>query len=278
MRSCSAFDAERIAGSYAPRNPQLTTRIEDLTAGLRGQAKGSLCAEAAAELLIGHRWWLLRADFADRFVEMVAGLVDGTFMAVVDWESALAAVDDGRLVCSTSESQVLRIAASLAVGVGVDLSVVLTGLDDHNVAVVVAALRHGALGANAGRIGAPAVESGVSANVTAIRPTPSRNDGVTVVCPVCAGPVAPGGRRRYCCDACRQAGHRRRHGQPSWPPDLPPRQPRRPVTVYECPSCEARRVGEQYCSDCATFMTKVGTGGCCPACDEPVVYEELTHD
>lgn len=84
------------------------------------------CAEAAAELLIGHRSWVVRDDFVGRFVEVAPGLADDNVMALIDWEAALAAVDGGRLICSTSEAQMLRIAASLAVGVPVDLCGVLT--------------------------------------------------------------------------------------------------------------------------------------------------------
>ena len=85
--------------------------------------------------------------------------------------------------------------------------------------------------------------------------------------------------RRWCSAACRQAGYRRSHQAPLEPPTLPPRQPRRPATVYECDGCGARALGEQYCPEgCATFMRRVGTGGFCPACSEPVAYQELTRD
>ena len=40
--------------------------IEDLAAALRAHADGLYCAQAAAELLIGHRVWLGRAEFVDR--------------------------------------------------------------------------------------------------------------------------------------------------------------------------------------------------------------------
>jgi hypothetical protein len=91
--------------------------------------------------------------------------------------------------------------------------------------------------------------------------------------------MAPTGRRRYCSDACRQAGHRRRHQAPALePPSLPPRQPRRAATVYACDTCGARALGDQYCSECRTFMRRAGAGGYCPACSEPVAYQELTRD
>lgn len=90
--------------------------------------------------------------------------------------------------------------------------------------------------------------------------------------------MTPSGRRRYCSDACRQAGHRRRHQASLEPPVLPARQPRRPATVYECDICGAKALGEQYCAECRTFMRRAGVGGCCPACSEPVAYQELARD
>jgi hypothetical protein len=56
---------------------------------------------------------------------------------------------------------------------------------------------------------------------------------------------------------------------------VPARMVRRPVTVYECDGCGARSLGSQYCEECRTFMRRVGFGGCCPACDEPVAIDDL---
>ena len=108
---------------------------------------------------------------------------------------------------------------------------------------------------------------------------PSSNDPVTIPCPVCATPFAPIGKRRYCCDACKVAAHRRRH-RPLETPEIlppPPGQPRRASTVYECPTCNNRALGEQRCNDCNTFMRNIGIGGSCPCCDEPVTIEELLN-
>ena len=56
---------------------------------------------------------------------------------------------------------------------------------------------------------------------------------------------------------------------------IPPAAPRMPLTVYECDGCGARAVGQQRCTDCAGFMRRVGIGGTCPHCDEPVAVNEL---
>lgn len=130
------------------------------------------------------------------------------------------------------------------------------------------------------------------------RPIPLRNDGVTIaraICPVCGSAFHPSGRRRYCSDACRQAAWRHRHSSPAtsgtsaqarlssrsdpWPA-LPEgaSRPARSTTVYECPSCGARYLGEQRCPDCRCFCRRVGPGGRCPHCDEPVAIADLVAD
>ena len=102
--------------------------------------------------------------------------------------------------------------------------------------------------------------------------SPSRNDGLTILCPVCGGGFRPVGRRRFCSDACRQAAWRQRHPVPL--PALPARPPRAGV-VYECPACSTRYLGEQRCPDCQLFCRRVGPGGPCPHCDEPVAVADL---
>jgi hypothetical protein len=47
------------------------------------------------------------------------------------------------------------------------------------------------------------------------------------------------------------------------------------MTVYECGGCGLRAVGERRCADCSTFMRRVGAGGACPHCDEPITVAEL---
>lgn len=106
---------------------------------------------------------------------------------------------------------------------------------------------------------------------------PSRNASVTDRCRVCAGPLPPGRPRRTCSDPCRQAAWRRRH-QPAPPtPVLPADRPRKTHTVYECPRCETRLLGIQTCPDCRTFMRRLGPGGTCSSCDEPMTFDELLH-
>jgi hypothetical protein len=108
----------------------------------------------------------------------------------------------------------------------------------------------------------------------------ARNDGLALsprrsTCPRCQRGFTPVGRRRFCSDACRQATWRARHPENLVTAIvLPPRTPRS-ATIYECPSCQTRSLGEQRCPDCNTFSRRVGPGGLCPSCDEPVAVTDL---
>lgn len=70
-------------------------------------------------------------------------------------------------------------------------------------------------------------------------------------------------------------------------PDARPRQ--QPITearsrraadqqlavVYQCPDCEQRFLNERRCPDCQLFCRRLGPGGDCPHCDEPVAINDL---
>jgi hypothetical protein len=99
-----------------------------------------------------------------------------------------------------------------------------------------------------------------------------RDDALTLTCAVCGRAFLRSGRRVFCSATCRQAAWRRRHPAPQ--PSLPLRAPRH-RTVYQCPECDSRYLGEQYCHDCGRFCVRVGPGGLCPACDEPVAVQDL---
>lgn len=97
------------------------TGTTELTAALRAHARGLYCLEAAVELLINHASWLRRSDFAHRFTHTTLSLIDGTPMALIEWAEAITALDQGQLPCSGGEARILRLAASLADGIPVDL-------------------------------------------------------------------------------------------------------------------------------------------------------------
>jgi hypothetical protein len=102
--------------------------------------------------------------------------------------------------------------------------------------------------------------------------SPLRNDGGTIACEGCGRAFDRSGRRRFCSDACRQAAWRRRHPAPI--PVLPTGSPRA-ATVYQCSACETRYLGEQWCPECQRPCRRVGPGGLCPHCDEPVAMADL---
>ena len=114
-----------------------------LHAALRACASGVFPTEAGVGLLIGHGTWLHRDDFAGAFVHTGVSITDGiTKMAQIDWPAAIAALDAGSLPCSGGERRMLRLAASIADGIPVGLRDTLTGIDDRNVQLVVAAILH----------------------------------------------------------------------------------------------------------------------------------------
>lgn len=99
---------------------------------------------------------------------------------------------------------------------------------------------------------------------------PVRYDSVTMTCGWCGTTIETVGRRRWCSDACKQAAWRARRATPQ----LPPRA-RRIETVYQCPGCDSRYLGEQRCETCNLFCRSLGPGAACPHCDEPVAVSDL---
>ena len=108
--------------------------------------------------------------------------------------------------------------------------------------------------------------------------SPSRDDTATITCPVCQHRFSPAGRQHYCSDRCRKTAFRRRHQAPPAPVLVPAARPRREHTIYECPGCEQRLLGEQRCPDCGIFARRIGPGGPCPHCAEPVAVTDLIQE
>jgi hypothetical protein len=99
-------------------------------------------------------------------------------------------------------------------------------------------------------------------------PTDSQNS--TRRCPICGGEPASA-RATFCSDAHRQAAYRHRQGAPPAPP---PRQLRH-LVVYQCSTCEERYLGQQRCDQCNLWCRRLGAGGLCVHCDQPVAISDL---
>ena len=121
-----------LAGTPIPHKSPSPSLAKLLLAG----ASGLVAAEAAIELLTGHATWLARNDFRERFVHRLRRNSACDAMAVIDWAGAITALDAGELPCSGSEGRMLRLAASLADGIAVDLGTALVGLDSANIELV----------------------------------------------------------------------------------------------------------------------------------------------
>lgn len=111
---------------------------------------------------------------------------------------------------------------------------------------------------------------------------PSRNDirndngARTATCPTCRQSFTPIRRQTYCTPACRQAGWRARHPQTRPATTIiAPATSRQAITVYQCPQCDARNLGQQWCHDCNTPCARLDLGGLCPHCDEPVAISDI---
>jgi hypothetical protein len=112
---------------------------DHLATALRASAADFYPLEAGTELLIGNGTFLRRDAFTTRFVHH--GTSEATPMAAIDGDAAITA--RGGLPCSGGERRILQLSASLAYGTPVSLRDTVTGLDDHNTARLLTAIRHG---------------------------------------------------------------------------------------------------------------------------------------
>lgn len=90
---------------------------------LRAGADGLYAPEAGTGLVIAHRCWTERRDF-------------GCFIQRGTATAAIAALDAGLLPSSAGEKRMLRLAASLAGDIPVQLGDAVTGIDARNVGLL----------------------------------------------------------------------------------------------------------------------------------------------
>lgn len=114
----------------------------DLAAALRYHAAGIDAQFAAVDLLIDHGVFLARSAFRDQFVRVARchPVCEHTYSAYIRWGAAITALNQHRLPCSSSEADVLRIAASLGGNVPARLGRVLGVLDTTNIHRVIDAI------------------------------------------------------------------------------------------------------------------------------------------
>jgi ribosomal protein L32 len=99
-------------------------------------------------------------------------------------------------------------------------------------------------------------------------------------CLVCGAPLRSA-RADYCSAGCKQRAYRLRQVAPpaddaaARATDLKRRQRLVAQTIYECPTCGERYLGERRCPDCNRFCRALGLGGACPHCDQPILVAEL---
>jgi len=106
---------------------------------LRDTAAGMLPDMAAAGLIIALGHFLHDPAFR-RIIAAGASVTDGQPFAVIRWNAAITALENGYLACTGSERAVLLIAASLAEGVPVSLRDCLGSLDRRNITLVTSAI------------------------------------------------------------------------------------------------------------------------------------------
>lgn len=108
----------------------------------------------------------------------------------------------------------------------------------------------------------------------------SRDGSAAGHCVICGQPV-PRRQARYCSRACQQRAYRLRHDpattfdETAARRDLRRRRALTAQTIYECPACEERYLGERRCPDCNRFCRALGLGGQCPTCDDLLLLGDL---
>jgi len=51
---------------------------------------------------------------------------------------------------------------------------------------------------------------------------------------------------------------------------------KQPQGIQADPPVRLLKIGQQRSDDCGTFCVRIGPGGTCPHCDEPVAIDDLT--
>jgi hypothetical protein len=122
----------------APPGP--AAQPAQLAQALAAAAEGVPAELAAVALLTGCGAWLTRPDFLAWFVRVGASPLTGRRLGIIRWQPAIRALRGGQLPCGSGEAAILRIAASLAADVPVELGQAITALDRANLAALAHAI------------------------------------------------------------------------------------------------------------------------------------------
>jgi hypothetical protein len=122
------------------RRPRAGIEDVELATALQDHAAGSLTDMAAANLIIGHEVWLRRRDFQEEFLRARYCHPTCPPSVAIRWRAAIAALNQGLLPCSGTEADLLRVAASLATDLPLQLHRALGSFDHRNITLITDAI------------------------------------------------------------------------------------------------------------------------------------------
>ncbi len=102
---------------------------------------------------------------------------------------------------------------------------------------------------------------------------PVRDDYATASgsrCAICGAEITGRADKQWCSTTCRQRAWRAARAIPTTPTVTV-----RADTVYACPACDTRYIGEQRCPECNLSCRRLGPGGPCPHCYEAVAVDDI---
>ncbi len=114
--------------------------IDELAAALYEHATGSHADTAAVNLVIAHEVWLRRRDFQEEFLRARYCHPTCAPTVTIRWRAAITALGQGQLPCSSSEANLLRIAAAIGTDLPVRLRAALGNFDARNITLIAEAI------------------------------------------------------------------------------------------------------------------------------------------
>jgi hypothetical protein len=114
--------------------------IDELAAALYQHATGNHADTAAVNVVIAHEVWLHRRDFQEEFLRVRYCHPTCAPTVAIRWRAAVTALGQGRLSCSGSEANLLRIAAAIGTDLPVRLRAALGNFDARNITLITDAI------------------------------------------------------------------------------------------------------------------------------------------